>query len=472
MERDRIMDLTSKQRELVRAVFLNDVERTTRLISELDGEDRLMSDIGVLSVPFPLYYITLCNYKIWHDIDEWKDKAWAQSNKTKTLAMLRFWQGYSISPESEKINYSDYHYHILCDDPNRSDDDILSDPKIGYMEAGCREIDVDLFCAVMRFDFDKVKALLLDGANPNQDLYYKPKEEYDEFEEPDNILEWISTHCSYKESEYCYLLKKAQCGEEWVIGEQMIEYLLDIAACNDMYRLLTNCAKYDHLDKLKKALFYNNFERVKELIESPLFSEEWLVDCRDFDIIGEKSPIYYITQLWNELLPGDWGVTQNGVDRQKFELKKITDYLRDKFGIHADLPMDVARIKDIDSDYIGYQTIDDVWLADDDIKTRVRDIDMELYCAASRFDFVESERLLRLGADPMVLMEKADPDSSIYAEMSDDFLERDWWQTATLCPSPNYEKRKFKQMMIYAMIGSILKERMLNLFHRYTKINE
>ena len=47
MERDRITDLTSKQRELVRAVFLNEVERTTRLIGELDGEDRLMSSYVV-----------------------------------------------------------------------------------------------------------------------------------------------------------------------------------------------------------------------------------------------------------------------------------------------------------------------------------------------------------------------------------------------------------------------------------------
>ena len=223
-------------------------------------------------------------------------------------------------------------------------------------------------------------------------------------------------------------------------------------------------------DTLQMALFYNDVEKVKELIESPLFSDKLLEDCGDFSEIGVKVPFYYITQLWNELLPGEWFGIQNIVDGQKKRLVEITEYLNSRFGVRADLPVDVLKLKDIDSDYNPVFTIEYVleYYADKDIMTRARVLDLELYCATRNFDLGETERLLKLGANPTILLEECDPESNAYMVTCDDFLEREWWQRNSIRDERDYTC-EFKFTNISAMVGSILKERMLKVLNTYEK---
>lgn len=58
-------------------------------------EDKsLLEDIGLLSDPFPLHYISLCNEVIWRYVDEWKNKEEAARFRDKSRAMVEFWKEY------------------------------------------------------------------------------------------------------------------------------------------------------------------------------------------------------------------------------------------------------------------------------------------------------------------------------------------------------------------------------------------
>lgn len=216
-------------------------------------------------------------------------------------------------------------------------------------------------------------------------------------------------------------------------------------------------------DALKKALFYNDLERVKEIVESPNFPKGWLVDCGDF--YGVPTPIYYISQLWNEILPGYWPHCQEEVYRNRNKLEKIISYIEERFQISVRAFVNLEN-------YITFFRDGESWWNDDDFKlSGFREIDKLLYRAAERYDFAETERLLQMGARDDIRIEECDPESSIIEQMYDDFLEREWWQTATLRPHPNYETRKFEDVMILALFESIAKERMVKLMNRYFELN-
>jgi len=221
--------------------------------------------------------------------------------------------------------------------------------------------------------------------------------------------------------------------------------------------------------ELRKALFYNDFERTKALLESPSFSEELLIDCGDFASINVPTPIYYITQLWNEILPGDWPFCQEAVDGHKANLSKITSYLKNAFNVSADKPIDLQKYISVFAEYDDDSTVEDIMLESKEelVSKGFRNIDVDLYCAAIKFDFAETERLLALGADDSVFFEDDEELSSVYGYMGDDFLDRDVWQSNTLFPHPNYEKRKFEVEFTHYMMSSVAKERMVRLLNKY-----
>jgi hypothetical protein len=225
--------------------------------------------------------------------------------------------------------------------------------------------------------------------------------------------------------------------------------------------------------KLKKALFYNDFERTKSLFVSSNFTSDLLVDCGDFD--GIPTPVYYISLLWNEVLPGDWGFINDVVGKQRENLNKITTFIEDKFQVSAKgcLNLQLYRkfynyeeeydVNDVES--IMFSSKDELY------DVGFRDIDIDLYCAAYLFDFNKTERLLQLGAKDDICKYKNEEDSSIYAKMRDDFLEREDWQTQTLKPHPDYKIRKCNKRIIRSLFRSAAKYRMVKLMDKYYKLN-
>lgn len=222
---------------------------------------------------------------------------------------------------------------------------------------------------------------------------------------------------------------------------------------------------------LEKALFYNDYERAVKLLNSEKFTPDLLIDTGDFKEFNLEMPIYFITQLWNEILPGNWGIAQEAVDEKKPNLQKISNYFETVHHIDMSQEIDMMKyrgaIPDVDIDD-EHESIFDLfepkesWLA-----KGYREIDIDLYSRAIRFDFDSVEKLLIQGADDSIAFEE--PDDTVYRFMSDDFMAREWWQTKTLSPNPDYEKRKFFIMDVRCMLESAAKYRMLKLLDKYYK---
>lgn len=221
--------------------------------------------------------------------------------------------------------------------------------------------------------------------------------------------------------------------------------------------------------ELSKALFYNDYERVKSLIESEAFMPKLLIDSGDFADIEVPTPIYFISQLWNEILPGNWGFVQEAVDKTLIQLNLINEYFLEQFNVSLQFPANLEK-------YYKYICNDDYLCSDDDIMCEpiealiakgFRKIDIDLYCAVKRADRERVENLLKMGANDSVCFE--DEDDSTYNYLCDDFGERDIWQTKTLYPNPNYDARKFSILDVHCMISSAWKYRMIALLNKYYK---
>lgn len=231
------------QCELLYAVVLNNVEETKELLAKIKDKS-LLEDIGLLSEPFPLHYISLCNEAIWRYVDEWKGKEEAARFRDKSRAMVEFWKEYYRVEDFAQINYRIYNEDFYCAWDDETDEDILCAPKEDYTEVGCRVLDLDLYCAVERFDFDEVERLLDMGANPDVDIYDKPKEQRKGLEEI-NAMERIEFEESYICSELLWLLRDAEINMEkrrW-IDKGTVAHILGLAAHSEMYRLLEKYKK-------------------------------------------------------------------------------------------------------------------------------------------------------------------------------------------------------------------------------------
>ncbi len=222
---------------------------------------------------------------------------------------------------------------------------------------------------------------------------------------------------------------------------------------------------------LEKALFYNDYDRAVKLMKSEQFTSDLLIDTGDFKEFNLKMPIYFITQLWNEILSGDWGIAQETVDEKKPNLQRIINYFETVHHIDMNQEIDMMKyrkaIPDVGVDDEQESIYDLFGPKENWIAKGFREIDIDLYWRAVRFDFEEVERLLIMGANDSVAFEE--PDATVYQFMRDDFLERDWWQTKTLFPHPDYDQRKFFIMDVECMLESAAKYRMIKLLDKYYK---
>lgn len=220
---------------------MHNIVETKELLAKIENKC-ILQDIGLLAEPFPLHYISLCHEVMWREVDEWNDKEMAKINKDKACAMVEFWREYYVVRDFVSIDYRKYYEDFYCADPDETDEDILWAPKSKFIEAGSREIDVDLYCAVCRFDFERTHQLLDMGANPNIDLYEKPESELEEWEKHDgcHALNKIGAEESYLIHETLWLLQEAKTDmvkRGW-IDRGTISNILGIAAYSEMYRLL------------------------------------------------------------------------------------------------------------------------------------------------------------------------------------------------------------------------------------------
>ena len=244
MERDRITNYNEHTFALLKAVASNDVDEVRTLIAK-DECKAIIEDIALFSRPFPLHYVTLCYEAIWRDADKWKDKEWANAAKKSTDVMIEFWKEYYGVESFPRIEYRIYNEDdFYCAWDDETDEDILFKPKSEFISYGKREIDLDLYCAVERFQFEKVEELLKQGANPRAEIYDGLNNldvPFDSWSAIDRIDVEVGFLCCETMSFLHQLFSKQA---HWFLGEMLLHNILGLAAHSEMGKLLKEYENY------------------------------------------------------------------------------------------------------------------------------------------------------------------------------------------------------------------------------------
>lgn len=233
---------------LIKGTFHNNFELVSELIEWDEFDESIIHDIGLLDVPFPLYYITMC-YKrtMWDDFIE-ETMPFVEKQRIDIDKLLHLWKERFGANVDEVINYKKYEAYFYCLSDDETDRDVLLNPRSKYTENGCREIDIDLFIAVDKFQFSKVKELLEMGANPDANLISIDDKDK-EFQDPLNCLDRIGRECSYLCTCQIFSHIKKPHGAWYInyaLTEREIGDLIGWAAHEDMYHLLE---QYDKTEK-------------------------------------------------------------------------------------------------------------------------------------------------------------------------------------------------------------------------------
>lgn len=224
---------------LIKATYLNDYNLVCKLI-ELDVFDnKIIHDIDILIEPFPLYYITMCYKRVmWLDYRE-EIMPFIKKQRCEIDKLLKLWKekfGVDVDNVIDYQKYKDYFFSAYDDD---TDEDILDAPRDKFKDNGCRDIDMDLYVAVERFQFSKVKELLEMGANPDADLLSIDDKDKD-YVEPCNCFGRIADECCYLATTLLRDFKISN--EDWYmkysVEDEDIMMLIGWAAHEDMYLLL------------------------------------------------------------------------------------------------------------------------------------------------------------------------------------------------------------------------------------------
>ena len=229
--------------QLLRACLFSDLEGIKDGLKEVSDRS-VLEDVNLYSIPTPLYHLTLLNQMVfdteyWTDIDDDKQEAVAWMEE-RTKCVIDFWREFYGVDELAQPKYEDYTIDdFFCAMLEDDDEDILDAPKDAFIQHGCREIDVDLYLATNRFQFNKAEALLKQGANPCAELKYN-ENQYD--------VDWayhrIGAEVVFLALELLPLYKEAFDGQTPTLHGEEYRDLLGLAEHVKMEKLFE---KYCHI---------------------------------------------------------------------------------------------------------------------------------------------------------------------------------------------------------------------------------
>lgn len=164
-------------KQSIKAAFYALPDRLQKIIDAGNfNKDTLFDDV--------LYYTDMEGFPIWRipqcwkiaigDVNMYRDScqdAVRDFVKRNDAVMEIFAREFGV--EYTTIDFQKYHECYYSEEPDWSDEDIISDAEAEVLKKkfGTRPVDVQLFCAVVRFDFPRVKELLEQGANPYATVY-------------------------------------------------------------------------------------------------------------------------------------------------------------------------------------------------------------------------------------------------------------------------------------------------------------
>lgn len=158
------------KRKLRNAVMRLDVELLKSLLSNYDGKDLMVypRKEDRISDPYPVEYLTQCLELI---IDE--PQNWNKDVRPKIETVIADFKEIDkmlrerLGGEFHVIDFEEWKDLFYCSDPGESFEDIYLFATMDQLLAkGARKIDMELYAAVHKFEYEEVERLLKLGANP------------------------------------------------------------------------------------------------------------------------------------------------------------------------------------------------------------------------------------------------------------------------------------------------------------------
>ena len=229
--------------QLLEACLFSDLEGIKDGLKEVSDRP-VLEDVNLYSIPTPLYHLTLLNQMVfdteyWTDLVDDKQEVvvWMED---RTRRVIDFWKEYYDVEELPQPKYEDYTIDdFFCAMLEDDDEDILDAPKDVLIQRGCREIDLDLYLATDRFQFNKAEALLKQGANPLAPLIRCEDSEYGE-----QAYDRIDTEISFLALELFPVYREVLVGKSPKINGNEYRDLLGLSEHIKMSKLFE---KYRHI---------------------------------------------------------------------------------------------------------------------------------------------------------------------------------------------------------------------------------
>lgn len=223
------------RQKYINAVLNINVEEFEHLLETEPFENDLLDRL-IPSLPkgCSILYIIQC----WEIIlaDEWKgeygeivEKRRKQNEKIKQIFIEK------LQVEFPPIEWYLEPFYFYRNWEDETVEDILDKTRKELNEQGFCDLDIDLYCAVCKFDFKETERLLKAGANPNTNIDGEFNPEFDE--EPENCFDRIGRECDFLEFA---ALNEFIRGNEYVSSDyyRCLSDLVGLAAHKKMYSLL------------------------------------------------------------------------------------------------------------------------------------------------------------------------------------------------------------------------------------------
>jgi hypothetical protein len=228
-----------KYREkFLNAVFYTDTDEFFKLVEEGGFSTLFTNDMKIFSNDaLPIHYITICWDIILSKYNEFKDeyKQKVYEKKCKNDRIKEFFIK-EQHLDMEHIPFQSYSGHFYSDDTDETAEDCLCCSLEDLQKAHYRQIDIDLYCYVCKFDFENVELLLKQGANPNVTFFE------DTDNEMGNCFGRIGDECAFLECELRNVMFNEHSNQKPNVTGRDICDLIGLAAHEKMYSLLE---KYD-----------------------------------------------------------------------------------------------------------------------------------------------------------------------------------------------------------------------------------
>lgn len=169
--------------KLLLAVVLNQVEKVKEILESENYDRSLFTDIRGFEVPLPLQYLNECWRIILNHTFAESFEPIARKNYENAVKIYKLFQEHGISEADVSLNKC---WCAVWNDEDESDDEVLGHSKQELIANGKKEIDLDLYIAVSKMDYEKTEVLLKKGADPS--FVY----------EGDEIISICGCECSYQ----------------------------------------------------------------------------------------------------------------------------------------------------------------------------------------------------------------------------------------------------------------------------------